>query len=607
MPIPCARCQHANEDGARFCLQCGNMLEQAPEAGGDPLVGRVIADRYRVVSLLGEGGMGRVYLAEQKMGTATRKVAIKTLHPELSRDAQLVQRFHRECETVISLSHPNTVQFYDFGELPDKTLYIVMEFIEGESLAHVLERGPLEPSRVDRILVQICGSLQEAHDHGIVHRDLKPENILLTRRGGQNDFVKVLDFGIAKRSEAEDEKSQKLTKQGMVLGTPPYMSPEQFAGKALDARSDIYSLGVVTYEMLTGKLPFEAATPWEWATKHLTSPPTPFEQHPVAATLPEHKKQAVLRALAKNPEQRFATVTEFMQAFTGIGDAESAWALVTHLGARQTGASQQPPTVPPGAPRGPAHTPSPMPQAPAWNTGPAPGYPSVHGAQGPPGTYPGVPPGPPSNASSLPKVLLLLGGMFVLMGGAAVAVFLAIGSEDPGPSEPVASTAAGASAKPPPAEAEAHASDTPSQPPTTGETVPLRPVPLDTPPPPTPEPTPPANEPPTEDAPPQRPPPDAMPAPARRALERAQQQLGGGHIESAVDGLRDALRHGVRRNHPQVLALRRRLTRLGANRVGNLLMGGQCAKAQRLYLRLRSVGAHKRAVGQFTSDWCPRP
>ncbi len=607
MPISCARCQHQNEDGARFCLQCGNMLEQAPQEGGDPLLGRIIADRYRIVSLLGEGGMGRVYLAEQKMGTATRKVAIKTLHPELSRDAQLVQRFHRECETVISLSHPNTVQFYDFGELPDQTLYIVMEFIEGESLAHALERGPLDPSRVDRILVQICGSLQEAHDHGIVHRDLKPENVLLTRRGGQNDFVKVLDFGIAKRSEAEDDKSQKLTKQGMVLGTPPYMSPEQFAGKTLDARSDIYSLGVMTYEMLTGKLPFQAATPWEWATKHLTSPPMPFEQHPVASSIPEHKRQAVLRALAKDPDQRFATVTEYMQAFTGIGDAESAWALVTHLAARPSGSAGMPQAATaPGPGRAPAPTPSPLPQAPGWQTGPSPGS---HPSGGmPPATspYPESIPGAP-RSSALPKVLLLLFGGLVLLGGAAGAAFFFLHSKEPEADAAGAATATGERGSQLPVKAEPDARPQPDE----NETVPLHPVPSD----------PPSSDTPSEadvpdsDDTPHKEPKRAqapsktatLPASAIRALDRAQRQANSGNLDGAVAALRDAIRHGAKRSHPRVAALRKRIARLGRNRVGNLLMGGKCAKAQQIYIRLRSVGAHKSAMNQFASDWCPRP
>mgnify|MGYP001385436252 FL=1 len=311
----CQRCSHANEDHAKFCLSCGAMLEVEDESGGaDPLVGKVLLGRYRPISVLGEGGMGKVYLAEQKMGTATRKVAIKTLHPELSNDAQLVARFHRESETVIELRHPNTIQFYDFGELDDGALIIVMEYIQGKPLAKVLEEeGAIDPSRADKIIIQACGSLHEAHQRGIVHRDLKPENILLTDQGGQSDFVKVLDFGIAKRDDAEDPNQAKLTKQGMVLGTPPYMSPEQFSGQQLDARSDIYSLGVMVYEMLTGKLPFEAATPWEWATKHLTAQPAPLSSHPAGAMVPANKQAAVMKALSKNRDERQPTVLAFLQ------------------------------------------------------------------------------------------------------------------------------------------------------------------------------------------------------------------------------------------------------------------------------------------------------
>ena len=332
----CQRCQHQNTPEAKFCLQCGAMLEVEVENAADPLIGKILLGRYRVSRVLGEGGMGKVYLAEQKMGTAVRKVAIKTLHPELSNDPQIVARFHRECETVIELHHPNTVQFYDFGELEDKTLFIVMEFIEGEDLAHTLRRGTLEPARCDRVLIQVCGSLHEAHQRGIVHRDLKPENIYLTQRGGQQDFVKVLDFGIAKRNEAEDESKGKLTKQGMVLGTPPYMSPEQFSGQALDARSDIYSLGVMTYEMITGHLPFDARTPWEWATKHLTQAPTPLESYPQGAALAPHKKSAIMRALAKNRDERHADVLAFMQEFTGLADPQSAWTLATSAGIKSS-------------------------------------------------------------------------------------------------------------------------------------------------------------------------------------------------------------------------------------------------------------------------------
>jgi serine/threonine protein kinase len=341
MALTCERCQHENSDEARFCLQCGAMLESQGEVaeGDDAMIGRILLGRYRVTEILGEGGMGKVYLAEQKMGTATRKVAIKTLHPELSGDPQLVARFHRECETVIQLHHPNTVQFYDFGDLEDDTLFIVMEFIEGEDLSKRLERERrLEPGMVDKLLIQICGSLAEAHERGVVHRDLKPENVLLTTRGGQTDFVKLLDFGIAKRSEAEDEKSAKLTKQGMVLGTPPYMSPEQFSGQQLDLRSDIYSLAVMTYEMITGQLPFEARTPWEWATKHLTAQPAPIQQQPGGNGLPDHKAAAIMRGMSKDREARQGSALQFMHELTGIGDAQAAWTMATSTGVgSQTG------------------------------------------------------------------------------------------------------------------------------------------------------------------------------------------------------------------------------------------------------------------------------
>ena len=206
--------------------------------------------------------MGAVYQGEQQLGTTKRRVAIKTLHPHLSRNPQIEARFQREVGTIAELEHPNTIQVYDFGTTPDGILYIVMEFLQGKSLADVLEtQGAMDPDRVTNILEQVCGSLEEAHVHGIVHRDLKPDNVVLVERAGQKDFVKVLDFGIAKRSREQDQNEQKLTQQGMVLGTPPYMSPEQFTGQPIDARSDIYSLGVMAYEMLTGKLPFNATRP----------------------------------------------------------------------------------------------------------------------------------------------------------------------------------------------------------------------------------------------------------------------------------------------------------------------------------------------------------
>jgi len=283
-----------------------------PEKGQDAMIGQLIGGRYRVTGVLGEGGMGIVYVGEQQMGSTVRKVAIKTLHQHLSKDPAVLARFHRECGTVAQLEHPNTIKFYDFGATADGTLYIAMEFVAGKPLADVVQEGPIPADRVVKIMRQVCGALDEAHMQGIIHRDLKPENIVLTNRAGETDFVKVLDFGIAARTESADAaKEAKLTQQGMVLGTPPYMSPEQFTGKALDARSDIYSLAVMSYELLTGKLPFEADTPWQWATQHMTAQPIPFEVSAPAKNIPEGMRKAILRGLSKEREQRPSTAREF--------------------------------------------------------------------------------------------------------------------------------------------------------------------------------------------------------------------------------------------------------------------------------------------------------
>ena len=309
----CAQCgaEAAPED--ERCPTCGEPAA-APEV--DELLGREILGRYRLVRLIAEGGMGRVYLAEQAVGTVTRKVAVKVLRRQLSDDRQLVSRFSREAETLVRLTHPNTVQLFDFGALPDGTLALVMEYVEGHSLAKELARGPLPLPRVERLLVQLCAALREAHAHGIVHRDLKPDNFVITNRGGHGDFVKVLDFGIAKVSAADEAKTAKLTQHGMIIGTPPYMSPEQFSAEPVDARSDVYSLGVIVYEMLTGRLPFEANTPWEWATKHLAVEPAPIDVSAIPGASERHVV-ALRRALAKKVDQRAQSVDEFLALFCG--------------------------------------------------------------------------------------------------------------------------------------------------------------------------------------------------------------------------------------------------------------------------------------------------
>jgi eukaryotic-like serine/threonine-protein kinase len=318
--MQCEACGETNAEGARFCARCGAILPSGIK-GPDPLIGQLLGGRFRVTGIIGEGGMGIVYSGEQQMGSTVRKVAIKTLHSHLSKDPSVLARFHREVGTVAELEHPNTIKVYDFGSTPDGTLYIAMEFVAGRPLSDVIrDEQRLNADRVVKIFRQVCGALDEAHGKGIIHRDLKPENVILTNRAGETDFAKVLDFGIASRSESGDaQKEQKLTQQGMVLGTPPYMSPEQFTGKALDARSDVYSLGVMAYEMLTGRLPFDADTPWQWATQHMTAQPIPFDVAAPSTEIPAGLRGAVMRALSKDRDQRHASAREFFDELSGGG------------------------------------------------------------------------------------------------------------------------------------------------------------------------------------------------------------------------------------------------------------------------------------------------
>jgi tRNA A-37 threonylcarbamoyl transferase component Bud32 len=332
--MECPSCHKPVDGSERFCKNCGSPVPTVSIPGTDPLLGQILGGKFRVVKLLGEGGMGAVYEGEQQLGTKARKVAIKTLHKELSSDPSIQARFQREVSTIAELEHPNTIQVYDFGSTPEGQLYLVMEFVQGKSLATVLETsGAMDPVRADAILRQICGSLGEAHTHGIVHRDMKPDNVVLTERAGQKEFVKVLDFGIAQVDE-NAQKEQKLTQAGMVLGTPPYMSPEQFIGKGLDLRSDIYSIAVMAYEMLTGKLPWSAESAGEWAIQHMTVMPYPIDQLPEGARIPVAMRNAIMKALAKTPDQRFANLKDFYEAFSSGGAMAGNTAVMGVAGAQ---------------------------------------------------------------------------------------------------------------------------------------------------------------------------------------------------------------------------------------------------------------------------------
>ncbi|HSQ63906.1 MAG TPA: serine/threonine-protein kinase, partial [Polyangiaceae bacterium] len=333
-------------------------------------------------------------------------------------------------------------QVFDFGKMDDGTLYIVMEFVEGQSVAAVIEReGPMDPARVAKILQQTCGSLEEAHNMGIIHRDLKPDNVVLCEKAGQKDWVEVLDFGIAKRSSEVDEREQKLTQQGMVLGTPPYMSPEQFTGKPVDRRSDIYSLAVMAYEMLTGGLPFSGNTAWEWATAHMTAAPRPLETFPTGGRIPPAMRGAILRGLEKDPNNRFPTVTAFFEAFASGAGAAAAIAPVPQgagygRGQTQVGAPIEPgyaapmqgQTPPPGYPTPPPGYPTPPgyamgPGGPTPTPGPMPMYGTPPGAAHTytPQPFPQAPPPPQKKSNGVLYALVLLGGLILVGGGGAFA------------------------------------------------------------------------------------------------------------------------------------------------------------------------------------------
>lgn len=308
---PCPQCGTACEPDHQYCPGCGFPVGAVATGSEDKLVGKTLPGGYQILDLLSVGGMGRVYRAEQR--ALGRTVAVKVIHPHLLCDENSIMRFMTEARAASQLNHPNSVSVIDFGKTEDGQPYLVMEFLRGKDLARVAyEQGPLPFKRIVDVLRQVLLALSEAHDLEIVHRDLKPENIILEplRRGG--DFVKVVDFGLAKLRA--DASTPNVTMPGIVCGTPDYMAPEQGRGDPIDGRSDLYAVGVILFQLLTGRLPFESENPTQVVMMHLTVPiPDPAEVAP-DRNIPEALVRVVHRALAKNANDRYQEALEFADA-----------------------------------------------------------------------------------------------------------------------------------------------------------------------------------------------------------------------------------------------------------------------------------------------------
>ncbi len=306
--------------GGKYCPKDGTQLlpdeeGQGEQEKGDDLVGQVIADRFRIVALLGCGGMGTVYEAEHTF--IKKKVALKLLRPEITSNPEAVARFQREALAASTIGHENIVAIDDFGRLSDGQVYLTMEFLDGVPLNDALARGEMPLPQLLDVVVQVCRGLLVAHEKGIVHRDMKPENIFLVDEGAT---AKILDFGIAKVTG--NDTNENLTKTGAVFGTPNYMAPEQALGKTVDHRADIYSMGVILYEMLSGEVPFQSESFLAVLTKHVTAQPTPPSQL-TSRQFPKALEDVVMRAMCKEPDQRFQQISEMIEALEAVRQGES--------------------------------------------------------------------------------------------------------------------------------------------------------------------------------------------------------------------------------------------------------------------------------------------
>jgi serine/threonine-protein kinase len=325
-----------------------------PAAEADPLIGRTVNDRYRIVEAIGQGGMGRVYKALQS--PLDRVVALKILGAGHDRDPNFYKRFFLEASVTAKLTHPNTITLYDYGRTEDGIFFIAMEFLDGRTLSQVMrQEGPLAQERVVHVAQQICRSLREAHGLGIIHRDLKPANVMLLRQQDDHDFVKVLDFGLVKFFHGENPDGD-ITNAGTFMGSPHYIAPEQARNQGPDQRCDLYSLGVLLYQMLTGKVPFTAESPVDIILKHLHEAPVPPRQLRPDLAIDAPLEAIVLRCMAKDRADRFQSMDELLgalkavrQELTGAAGSRSAPLPVTPDSLRPLPVQTPPLPMTPGA------------------------------------------------------------------------------------------------------------------------------------------------------------------------------------------------------------------------------------------------------------------
>ncbi len=316
----CPACDTTTDDDSRFCSSCGAEMAVVQSAGDDPYLGKLVAGKYLVETLLGEGGMGRVYKAIQQ--PLDKAVVLKVLSSDLQKnEPSVVARFQREARASSRLSHPNSIQVTDFGQMEEGALFIAMEYLEGRDLAQEMERvGFFPEERLIHIASQIVSALADAHEAGVIHRDMKPENVMLVPRRDDPDHVKVLDFGIAKLQEAkEGPDAVALTQVGLICGTPAYMSPEQASGHELDARSDLYAVGVMMYQLATGELPFTADSSIGIVTKHLVEDPVPVRE--VRPSISVELESIISACMTKKPADRPASAEELLERLRGMRPA----------------------------------------------------------------------------------------------------------------------------------------------------------------------------------------------------------------------------------------------------------------------------------------------